>query len=62
MLLTALLLGTFALCWFVHRTFYYSPFGNRPWFAFGCTTVVLLGCVIGGAYLMFLAAIGGAGG
>lgn len=62
MLLTALLVGTLALCWFVHRTFYYSSFGNRPWLAFECTAVVFLGCVVAGAYLMFLAAIGGAGG
>ncbi len=57
-----LTIGTLAICWFVHRTFYHRDYGKRPWLAFGCTTVAFIGCVMVGLYVIVLSAIGGAAG
>ncbi len=56
---TGYLAATAGLCWFVFRLYYYSELGPRPWVATGCTTLVLVGGLLGGFWLLVIAAIGG---
>jgi hypothetical protein len=53
------LVGTLLLSWFVHRTIYVNPYGNRPWLAAGCTALVVIVCLAAGFYLLIMSAIVG---
>ena len=53
------LAATAALCGFVFHLYYHSDLGPRPWVATGCTTLILVGCLLGGFWLLVIWAIGG---
>jgi hypothetical protein len=57
--LLAFVVGTTALCWYVFTTFYRSDYGARPLLAGGCALLTLIGCLLGGLWLLVMGAIGG---
>lgn len=60
--LLVFVVASVGLCWFIHRTFYLSDHGTRPLLAFGCTTLVFIGCVLIGLMGLLAGAIGGSAG